>query len=55
MDYQVFLIGLLVLAIFLAPIIYVVRSSKNSEKHDAEINQDISAKPADDKKTRTKK
>jgi hypothetical protein len=46
MNYQIFLIGILVLVIFITPFYYVIRSSKNSERKAEEINKGISATPA---------
>jgi hypothetical protein len=44
MNLSILIIGLVIIAIFLLPFYFVVRTSKNKEKHDAMIEKGPVAK-----------
>jgi len=50
MDLSILLIGLFIIALFLLPFYFVIRTSKNKEKHDAMIEKDAKTAPATKKK-----
>jgi uncharacterized membrane protein (Fun14 family) len=50
MNLSILLIGLFIIALFILPFYFVVRTSKNKEKHDAMIEKESNEAPTVKKK-----
>lgn len=55
MEYDIFIIGIIVLVIFITPFYYVIRSSKNSEHKTEEMGKGNAATPTAGNKKNNRK